>query len=240
MSSAPVPVVIVYLGSRGAGPKLLLGVGEKLHLEKIPFYLVVSSTNELLGDVYSKFHYQSRIVELKSKFSLLSISVYRDPNSVLFIGRQRKYKGGKLLANSWPKVLEKLPSAKLIVAGEGQINQSFFKLKNVTILNHWLNEYEIGELLQASSVVVFPYFEASQSGLIASAHHYGTKIVSTAVGGLTEQTIFFGGTLVEAMTPYALAEKIVESLTSQKVIEVKQILSSPSVDLYNFVCSLAK
>jgi glycosyltransferase involved in cell wall biosynthesis len=167
-------------------------------------------------------------------------AVFRDPNSVLFIGRQRKYKGGDLLANSWPRVLEKLPSAKLIVAGEGLVNQTFFKLKNVKILNYWLSEYEISELLQSSSVAVFPYIEASQSGLIASADLYGTKIVSTAVGGLIEQTIFFGGTLVEELNPDTLADKIVESLTSQKNIAVNETRSSSDMDLYNFVCSLAK
>ena len=331
------------MGTRGAGPKLLLSAATRLAAEDIPFNLVISSKNELINQIITKFGKHTLTIEMNSKISILSIGkflkyrkaltslcrknqetliiylmphpwdiilspkistyrvihdakkhpgdviwptnralrkrilagdhlislsksvgrqiellgvstfqcshpildfgergrVKRDVNTVLFLGRQKKYKGGELLAKSWPIILQDIPAAKLIVAGEGSIHKSFFKMRNVHIENRWLSELEICNLFQLASVAVFPYIEASQSGLMGSAKHFGTKIVSTSVGGLIEQAESFGGLIVRELTATALAEKVVESLTSHQSQDWVQTPQERSDDLFDFLCSLS-
>ena len=141
------------------------------------------------------------------------LDVMRDPNKVLFIGRQRKYKGGDLLANAWGDVVARNPQASFVVAGQGRIPRSLKRIESVEIHNHWLSEDEISLHLQRCHVAVFPYIEASQSGLIGAASRYGAKVVATPVGGLIEQTTEIDGYLAGEVSANSLAETINRALS---------------------------
>lgn len=105
---------------------------------------------------------------------------------VLFVGRFRKYKGIQKLLKAWPKVLNSLPDATLIVAGDGEAH-NIPQLSNAKIIKKWLKAEEIEELIDSSTCVVFPYREASQSGPLSLAISAGKPVVVTDVGGLLEQ-----------------------------------------------------
>lgn len=141
------------------------------------------------------------------------LDVMRDSNEVLFIGRQRKYKGGDLLANAWGDVVARNPQVRLVVAGQGRIPRSLKRIENVEIHNHWLSEDEISLHLQRCHVAVFPYIEASQSGLIGAASSYGAKVVATPVGGLIEQTTEINGYLAGEVSANSLAETLNHALS---------------------------
>lgn len=138
-------------------------------------------------------------------------------NQVVFIGRQKKYKGGELLAEAWPLVLRKIPTATLLVAGEGKIPKSLHQAGNTKVQNEWLSESDVSALLGSSQVAVFPYIEASQSGLIGTAAKLGCRIVVTPVGGLIEQASQVGGHIADSLEPKALAEQILNALTSPRI-----------------------
>jgi glycosyltransferase involved in cell wall biosynthesis len=108
---------------------------------------------------------------------------------VLFIGRIRKYKNLKLFA----KCLDHLTTGdyQFVVAGQGRISRSEkkqFRGKNVTVVNRWLDEKDLHNFLSRARVVVFPYKEASQSGILAWCLANGKKIVITPNEFLMEQT----------------------------------------------------
>jgi len=132
----------------------------------------------------------------------------RNSNQVLFIGRQMKYKGGNLLAEAWPLVISQHPDARLIVAGEGKIEKNLLRLDNLEFINHWLSESEISLLLASSKVVVFPYSEASQSGMIFSAAASNAIVVGTSVGGIYEQVSKVGGIIAANSSPIEVANAI--------------------------------
>jgi glycosyltransferase involved in cell wall biosynthesis len=107
---------------------------------------------------------------------------------VLFVGRFKAYKGIKHLLLAWPKVINDFPDAKLILAGDGKIKLSQ-NLKNITVINKWLSSGDIEKLIDASSCVVFPYRQASQSGPLSLAISAHKPVVITNVGGLKEQAV---------------------------------------------------
>ena len=130
--------------------------------------------------------------------------------SVLFVGRIRKYKGLDLLAKSWPLVSD--PKKSLTVAGKGA-DTSRLQQVGANIVDKWLSNSEIEDLIRNSKLVVLPYIEASQSGVIALAHSLSTPVVVTPVGGLIDQiSVGKNGLIARTISPKSLAESIDEAL----------------------------
>lgn len=147
---------------------------------------------------------------------------------VLVIGRMRFYKGTDRLLQIWPKVLSRFPEARLHIAGEGRIDSQLRELQNVTIENKWLTEARISDLLHMSKCALFPYREASQSGLVPSASVAGARVVVTPVGGLIEQAKIFGGLVSDSQSAESLASAILTILTEP--IE----MDATAYDYYNW------
>ena len=57
----------------------------------------------------------------------------------------------------------------------------------VIVENRWVPDDEIGALFAWADVLVLPYKEASQSGIVPAAIAAGRMVVATRVGGLVEQ-----------------------------------------------------
>jgi glycosyltransferase involved in cell wall biosynthesis len=132
-------------------------------------------------------------------------------DSVLFIGRIKNYKGLDLLAKTWPLVMSAKKS--LTIAGEGNVPSALMQI-DATIINKWLSNSEIEDLVRKANVVVLPYTEASQSGVIAIAHSLSTPVVVTPVGGLADQVIHGSNGLVSTgITPESLAVAIDAALS---------------------------
>ena len=82
------------------------------------------------------------------------------------------------------------------------------------IINTGLTNSEIENLVSKSNLVVLPYIEASQSGVIAIAHSLSTPVVVTPVGGLVDQVVEGkNGIIAAEVTPKALATAIDAALT---------------------------
>lgn len=103
---------------------------------------------------------------------------------VLFIGRIKPYKGLNLLFDAWPHV--QADGLRLRVVGEGSLPNRPLP-DDVDVVNRWLSDSEMADQISRSSLVVLPYIEASQSGVVPLAASLGRPVVATDVGGLSEQ-----------------------------------------------------
>lgn len=106
----------------------------------------------------------------------------------LFFGRIDKYKGiGRLL-----KAYGMLPERPLplVIAGSGRLTADELKaaseIQEVVLINRFIDDAELPWLFSNSKVVVLPYIEASQSGVLAMAYHYGKPVIVSDLPGLTE------------------------------------------------------
>lgn len=113
-----------------------------------------------------------------------------DGPRVLFFGRIHRYKGLDYLIQAEPLITREVPGARFVIAGTGEdfgrykemiAGQDAFEVYNYRI------PYEEGaRLFQQASVVVLPYVEASQSGVIPTAYGFKRPVVVTDVGSLPE------------------------------------------------------
>lgn len=117
----------------------------------------------------------------------------RFPNAkrILVLGRMRKYQGLRRLKKV-DEELKKLVREDVhwVIAGAGKIRKSWLP-ENSEIINRWLTESEIENLIKISSLQLLPYSEATQSGAVLYANKFGKPVVVTPVGGLLEQVTNF-------------------------------------------------
>lgn len=153
---------------------------------------------------------------------------YRRPDlkeqggSVLFFGRIWGYKGLDYLIQAEPLITDRVPNARIIIAGKGEnfkryedlmVNKNSFEVCNDSI------PYQKGaEMFQRCSIVVLPYIDASQSGVIPIAYSFKKPVVATDVGSIPE-SVDDGvtGLIVPPKDPSALAEAIVKLLEDENL-----------------------
>jgi glycosyltransferase involved in cell wall biosynthesis len=113
------------------------------------------------------------------------------PTRFLFLGRLLAYKGLDLLAEAIEGMAHR-DDWRLTIAGNGRdrdfVIERFANIRQVDLARlEWLLESEIDDLIRSHHVLVCPYLEASQSGVIGEAAAMGMPAIVTPVGGLPEQ-----------------------------------------------------
>lgn len=113
-----------------------------------------------------------------------------DPRTVLFFGRINAYKGLGTLLDAWEKVTAVCPEAKLMIAGRGydlpSYRERILRDPQCELLDRFIPSEEVASLFARAGVVVLPYLEATQSGVLATALAFGKPAVVTNVGSLPE------------------------------------------------------
>ena len=80
-------------------------------------------------------------------------------------------------------------------------------------MNAVQTQKEVSQLFRQANVVVLPYIEATQSGVVPVAYTFGKPVVATTVGGLPEQVEHEQtGLLVPPRDERALADAVVRLL----------------------------
>jgi glycosyltransferase involved in cell wall biosynthesis len=144
-----------------------------------------------------------------------------DPDGfVLFLGRIAQYKGLDLLAQAWPEVTQASPVSLKVVgqsAGEGD-SAAISQLRRVgaDVQTRWVPDGELQQVLTGARLVVLPYIEASQSGVITLAHQAGIPLLVTNVGGLAKQA--GPSALVVQPTVPSISDGLKSLLTSNELI----------------------
>ena len=109
----------------------------------------------------------------------------------LFFGRIDKYKGLNILASAFTKYLEIDSNATLTIVGSGDFSlykEIYNKIKNVTVINRWIKDEEVSSFFISKKVIlVLPYIDASQSGVIPIAMAEEVPVIASNTGGLAEQ-----------------------------------------------------
>lgn len=141
----------------------------------------------------------------------------------LFFGRVSKYKGVELLLDAFNNNSE-LSNHSLTIAGKSNYQIDYKKYSGIRSLNvddRFLEESEIVEYLNNSDIIVLPYLEATQSGVITFAIQSIKPLIVSSVGGLTEQV---GENAAIFFDPQK--GKLVNHLTSIQDVEIRTKLSN--------------
>lgn len=158
---------------------------------------------------------------------------------LLFFGRIWEYKGLEYLIRAQPLVTAAIPGAKFVIGGTGEDFERYRRMmvnpECFEVHNEWISDAERARMFAEASVVVLPYVEASQSGVIPIAYTYGKPVIATRVGGLPdmvehEQT----GLLVPPRDVESLASAIIRLLQNP---ELRKKMGAAGRDKLDRECS---
>lgn len=138
-----------------------------------------------------------------------------DKVNFLFFGTISKYKGIEVLLQAYQKVIQTVDNTSLTIAGSGDFSPYADFLpedQEVRVVNRWIANEEVESFFADDSVVVvLPYLDATQSGVIPIAVAYERPMIISDTGGLVEQAQSYNtGILVKAGDVTALAQQMIE------------------------------
>ncbi len=138
-----------------------------------------------------------------------------DPPEALFVGLLRPYKGLEVLLEAWRGMRPTHP-ARLRVAGYPRYDVEPLRTTappGVEWELGWLPDAELAARLARAAVVVLPYLQADQSGILFTALAAGVPLVLTDVGGFPEVAATGAAELVPAGDAAALRATLARLLS---------------------------
>jgi glycosyltransferase involved in cell wall biosynthesis len=122
---------------------------------------------------------------------------------VLFFGLVRPYKGVDVLLEAWRGI----EGAELWVVGMPRMDLAALKAaapSSVRFVERFVEDAEVAALFRRADLVVLPYREIDQSGVLFTALAFGRPLVLSDVGGFAEVAATGAAELVPAGDPVAL------------------------------------
>ncbi len=129
------------------------------------------------------------------------LGVQENEKAVLFFGRIRPYKGIEHLLAAFHLLAAKHSKYRLIIAGEpkkgsedyrNEIEQTVkteFAPDQIILKIQFIPDEEMELYLKAADVLVLPYKEIFQSGVLFLAYSFGLPVVATDVGSFREEIV---------------------------------------------------
>lgn len=135
------------------------------------------------------------------------------PRTLLFFGRVQAYKGLDILIDAIQLLNEEKFEIYLTIAGTGpelsSLKHRISSISNITLKDKYVPPNEAIQLFQNSSVVIVPYKNATQSGIVAAAFGNERAVIASSVGGLVDYVRHGdNGLLVAPGDPGALSAAI--------------------------------
>jgi D-inositol-3-phosphate glycosyltransferase len=159
--------------------------------------------------------------ELTPSQAKRKLGVREDEKAILFFGRIKPYKGLELLLDAFQRLTVRQENFKLIIAGApNKGNEDYADEVKRTIGSRFdrgqviqdmrfIPDAEMELYLKAADVMVLPYKDIFQSGVLFLAYSYGLPVVATDVGSFREEIVEGQtGFLCKPDDPLALAEAI--------------------------------
>lgn len=134
-----------------------------------------------------------------------------DRPSILFFGRLEPYKGLGVLMQAMQLVWEVRPDVELVVAGKGPSESELLDDPRIRRLTRYVPEEEVPELFRRARLLVAPYIEGSQSGVVSLACAQGVPSVVSSVGALPSLVVD-PGQVVPPGAPDRLAAALIGNL----------------------------
>ena len=146
-------------------------------------------------------------------------SVSVEPGLIVFVGRLEYYKGVDILLDAWSAILERHPTARLVLVGAGTAGDDLQAraakspgAERITFTG-FVSEEEKIDWMRRASVVVQPSHKEGWGLTVLEANACGTPVVATDVPGLRDSVLpGVNGLRAPGGNPAALAETLLEVL----------------------------
>ncbi|MDT3402183.1 glycosyltransferase family 4 protein [Mucilaginibacter terrae] len=190
---------------------------------------------KLFATNYNKVKAQKVIVKMRpySYYKKAKVTDEAVTKHLLFFGRLSPYKGVDVLLQAMQNVIQQFPNEKLVIAGkstngyklpEDQISQL---ANNIEVINRYITNDELIELIAGAKFIICPYLDATQSGVLMTAYASNVPVIASNVGSFPEY-IFHNitGLLTPPANHAELAKEIASALNKNHYQELEHNLTA--------------
>lgn len=138
--------------------------------------------------------------------------------TVLFFGLLRPYKGLDVLLEAWRRIGSARPDgAELWIVGMPRFDLASLQtnIDGVNLVPRFITDPEIPSWFEHADLVVLPYKQAEQSGVLFTALAFGKPLLLSDVGGFPEIAEMGAAISVKAGDPSALADALAALLRDE-------------------------
>ena len=138
-------------------------------------------------------------------------------------GLMRPYKGIDVLLDAWRGAAGEAPieDAELLIAGMPRMDISELRAAapaNVSFDPHFVGDQELPAYFERADLVVLPYLQADQSGVLFTALAFGKPLLLSDVGGFPEMQSTGAARIVKAGDARALGKALREMLADRATL----------------------
>lgn len=129
-------------------------------------------------------------------------------SELLFFGRISKYKGIEYLLDALEILENKGKRINTLIAGSGAYDFGKKRIEgkaHIQVMNRFIGNDELTEIIKKTNIVVCPYTDASQSGVVMTSYVFNKPVIASAVGG-------FPDVVKEGITGWLVPPKNAEKL----------------------------
>lgn len=156
------------------------------------------------------------------------LGISPDRKVLLCFGLIRAYKGLEIALQAFGRLDD---SYTLIIAGEAYEDYQKYKSLIAVLPNghqviehiRYIPDEEVRDYFGAADALLAPYHSATQSGILAIAHHFGLPVIVTDVGGLREDVELYGSGIVVSRPDPMLVAEAIPALFAQRDTFVRNI-----------------
>lgn len=144
--------------------------------------------------------------------------------TVLLFGTLDKYKGVEYLIAAEPLIRRRTPDVRIVIAGKSAVPGHYERMiepgQHIEIRAGRQSDADVRTLFETADVLVLPYVEASQSGVLQVGFAFAVPPVVTAVGALSDVIVHGeNGWVVPPQDPVRLADAVCELLSNPSLRE---------------------
>jgi glycosyltransferase involved in cell wall biosynthesis len=150
-----------------------------------------------------------------------------DRPTLLFFGLVRPYKGLEYLLRAMPPVLREVDCVLLVVGEFYEPKERYTHLiddlnlgDRVELVDRYVKNEEVSLYFRSADVVVLPYVDATQSGVVQIAFGLAVPVITTDVGGLAE-------IVEDGRTGFVVASRSAEQLAAAVVRFYRETREAP-------------
>lgn len=139
--------------------------------------------------------------------------IAEEKHTILLFGRMTPYKGLGIILEAEPLISREIPDINVILAGRGpelvRLRSAMVDNPHFEIHDGFIANEDIPRFFRRAAIVILPYTEASQSGVVPLAYVFGKPVIVTSVGSIPE-VVRHGetGLIVSPRAPRELAEAV--------------------------------
>lgn len=157
--------------------------------------VVVVLSNYWKDEVDEKFHLGDRIKVIFNPCpTITNPQKYEKTKNILYAGILNQRKGYSDLIRAFAKVAVKHPDWKVVLAGNGEVEQARTLAKELGIENQidllgWVNGESKDKAFKQASVFCLPSYAEGFPMAVLDAWAYGLPVVTTPVGGIPDVAV---------------------------------------------------